>query len=59
MVNKKKVHFSRKGRIEDSVSRDYRLSSLGKPRDTKRRSPGRIFFYPSLTLMMYSYIINL
>ena len=35
------------GRIEKCVPRDHRLSSLGKPRDAKRRSSGRIFLsYP-------------
>ena len=29
--------------VEKSVPRDGRLSSLGKPRDAKRRSLGRIF----------------
>ena len=39
--------FSCEGRIEKSVLRDHRLSSLGKPRDAKRRSSGRIFLsYP-------------
>ena len=33
--------------IEKSVPRDHRLSSLGKPRDAKRRSSGGIFLsYP-------------
>ena len=35
------------GKIEKSVPRDYRLSSLSKPRDAKWRSEGLIFqFYP-------------
>ena len=35
------------GKIEKSVPRDHRLSSLGKPRDANRRSLGRIFLsYP-------------
>ena len=34
-------------RIEKAVSRDHRLSSLGKPRDAKRQSTGKIFLsYP-------------
>ena len=41
--------------IEKSVPRDHRLSSLGKPRDAKRRSLGG-FFYPTLTLLIDSYI---
>ena len=35
--------YSCGGRIEKSVPRDHRLSSLGKPRDAKRRSLGHIF----------------
>ena len=36
-----------KGRIEKSVPRNHGLSSLGKPRDAKRRSSARIFLsYP-------------
>ena len=34
----------------------HRLSSLGKPRDAKRRSSGRnLIFYPTLTLLIDSY----
>ena len=37
----------RGGRIEKSIPRDHRLSSLDKPRDVKRWSSGRIFLsYP-------------
>ena len=39
-------------RIEKSVPRDHHLSSLGKPLDAKR-DPGDVFFYPTLTLMIY------
>ena len=47
VVSKKKIHYSFEGRIEKSVPRHHRLSSLGKPRDAKRRSSGRIFLsYP-------------
>ena len=35
MVSKKRIHYSRESRIEKSVPRDCRLSSLGKPRDAK------------------------
>ena len=40
--------------LEKPVPRDHRLSSLGKPRDAKRRSSGRIFL-SHLTLKIYSY----
>ena len=40
---RKRIHYSCEGRIEKSVPRDHRLSSLGKPRDAKRWSSGRIF----------------
>ena len=43
VVSKKKIHYSCEDRIEKSIPRDHRLSSLGKPRDAKRRSSGRIF----------------
>ena len=47
MVSKKKNKLSCEGRIEKSVPRDHRLSSLGKPHDVKRRSSGWIFLpYP-------------
>ena len=43
----KKIYYLRGGRIDKSVPRDNRLSPLGKPRDAKRRSSGRIFLsYP-------------
>ena len=46
-MSKKRIHYSCEGRIEKSVPRDHRLSSLGKPRDAKRRSSGQIFLsYP-------------
>ena len=45
--SEKRIHFSCEGRIEKSVPRNHRLSSLGKPRDAKRRSSGLIFLsYP-------------
>ena len=48
MLSKKKNPFLCEGRIEKSVPQDPRLSSLGKPRDAKRRSLGRIFLsYPN------------
>ena len=47
-----------KGRKENSAPLDDCLSSLRKPRDAQRRSSGRIF-YPTLTLMMDSYILYL
>ena len=31
----KRIHYSCEGRIEKSVPRDHRLTSLGKPRDAK------------------------
>ena len=37
------IHYTCEDRIEKSVPRDQRLSSLGKPLDAKRRSSGRIF----------------
>ena len=47
MVSKEKNPLLCEGRIEKSVPRDHRLSSLGKPCDAKRRSSGRIFLsYP-------------
>ena len=47
MVSKKIFHYSCEGRIEKSVPRDHRLSSLGKPHDAKRRSSGWIVLsYP-------------
>ena len=42
-MRKKKLHYTYEGKIEKSVPRDYSLSSVGKPRDAKRRSTGRIF----------------
>ena len=51
---RKRIHYSCGGRIEKSVPRDHRLSSLGKPRDAKLWSSGQIF-YPTLTLMIDSY----
>ena len=37
------------GRIENSVPRHHRLSSLGKVSDAKRQSSGRIFLsYPQI-----------
>ena len=42
-----KEHYSCKGRIEKFVPLDRSLSSLGKPRDAKRRFSGWIFLsYP-------------
>ena len=44
---RKIIYYSCEGRIEKSVPRNHRLSSLGKPRDAKRRSSGQIFLsYP-------------
>ena len=43
VVSKKKNPLFVLGRIEKSVPRDHRLSSLGKPRDAKRRSAGQTF----------------
>ena len=46
---RKIIHYLCEGRIEKSVPWDHRLSSLGKPRDAKRRSSGRIFLsYPHI-----------
>ena len=53
---RKRIHYYCEGRIEKFVLRDHRLSSLGKPRDAKRWSSGRIF-YPTFKLMMDSFII--
>ena len=55
--HEKGINYSCESRIEKSVPRDHLLSSLGKPRDAKRWSSGRIFFYPILTLMIDYYII--
>ena len=41
----KRIHYSCEGRIEKAVPGDHRLSSLGKPCDTKWRSSGQIFLY--------------
>ena len=47
LSKKKKNQLLCEVRIEKSVPRDHRLSTLGKPRDAKRRSSGRMFlFYP-------------
>ena len=44
---RKRIHYLCEGRIEKSVPRDHRLSSLGKARDAKRWPLGQIFlFYP-------------
>ena len=43
--------------VGKSVPLHHCLSSLGKPRDAKRKSSGRIF-HPSLTLMRYSYVTH-
>ena len=46
-MSKKNNKLFYEGRIEKSVPRDHCLTSLGKPRDAKRRSSGRIFLpYP-------------
>ena len=45
------------GRHLSLLARDHRFSILGKSRDAKRRSSGRIFFYPTLTLVIDSYSI--
>ena len=46
-VEQEKIHFSSDDKIEKSVPQNHRLSSIGKPRDVKRRSSGRIFLsYP-------------
>ena len=46
-LRKKRILYSCDVRIEKSVPWDYSLSSLGKPRDAKRRSSGQIFLsYP-------------
>ena len=56
MVSKKRIHYLCEGAIEKSVPRDHCLLSLSKPGDAKRR-PRDGFFYPTLTLIMESYII--
>ena len=38
-----RIYYECEGGIEQSVPRDNSLSSLGKPRDAKRRSSGQIF----------------
>ena len=53
----KKIHYSCEGRIEKSVPRDHRLSSLGKPLDASR-DPRDRFSYPILTLLIDSYILT-
>ena len=52
----KRIHHLVEGWTAKSVSRDHRLSSLGKPRDGKR-DPRDGFFYPTLTLMIDSYFL--
>ena len=54
MVGKKKIHCE--GRIEKSVPRDHRFSSLGKPRDDKRQSTWQFFLSYSHT--HDSYIVD-
>ena len=45
--------------IEKSVPRDHRLSSLGKPRDAKRRSSERIFLsYLAMDTYIMGYLTN-
>ena len=51
---RKRIHYSCEGRIEKSVPRGHRLSSLCKPRAAKRWPQNR-FFYPTLTLLIDSY----
>ena len=44
---RKRINYSYEGRIEKSIPRDHRLSSLGKPRDANWWSSGQIFLsYP-------------
>ena len=43
VVSKKRIYYSSNGGIENSIPRDYHLSSLDKPRDAKWQSLGRIF----------------
>ena len=50
------MHNSCEGGIEKSVPRDHRLSSLGKPDVMPNGDPRDGFFYPTLTLMIDSYI---
>ena len=58
VVSKKKNSHSCEGRMEKSVPRDHRLSSLGKPRDAKRRSSGRIFYPHTHDRFLYSSTFN-
>ena len=44
--------------MKKSVPHDHHLLSLGKPRDANR-CPQDEFFYPTLTLMMYSYSLSI
>ena len=52
------IHYLCEGRIEKSVPRDHGLSSLGKPRDAKRRSSGQIFLSYSHTHNGFLYSID-
>ena len=54
IVSKKKYPFLYEDGIEKSVPRDHRLSSLGKPCDSKRWSLEQIFYH-ILTLVIDSY----
>ena len=52
-----KIHCLCEGRIEKYVHWDHRLSSIGKPRDAKWWSLGRLFlFYPHTHDTFFYYI---
>ena len=58
IVSKKKIHYSSEGRIENYVPRDHvchHSASLMMPNGDPRDA----FFYPTLTLMVESYILLL
>ena len=55
-VSKKRIHNLCKDGIEKSVPHDQCLSSLGKPH-VPISDPRDRFFYPTLTIMVDSYIL--
>ena len=51
VMQEKRIHYLCEGRLDKSIPRDHRLSSLDKPHDANQRSSDR-FFYSTRTLMM-------
>ena len=50
------MHYACEDGIEESVPHDYRLSSLCKPTTPIGHAMDG-FFYPTLTLLIYSYTV--